>query len=129
MAQGCNRSRPFDDPNVAWVGMSVYREMIDYQNDEVADRDQSNDARVLERIQTSQEAQGDNQEHESSNPEVPVKQVRRVPVVANKAQDHSRHQVSDNDHVRNAHAKAFNGNCGIKNYRCVRVCYLRQGEE
>lgn len=63
--------------------------------------------------------------HESSNPEMSVDEESYSSSIFTEASDNARHQVSDNDQIADPYPKAFDGNCGIKDHSCIRICDLR----
>ena len=60
---------------------------------------------------------------------MPVQQEIILRFPSNKSLNHTGHQVSDNDEVADAHAKAFDGNGSVENDSGIRVRDLREGEE
>lgn len=71
--------------------------MVDHEDDQVADRDERNDAGILERVQSFQETQWNNNQHKGSDPEVPVDQERISIGVCVEAPHDARHQVANDD--------------------------------
>jgi hypothetical protein len=119
------RTLPGDEADVPIIRNLVCCKVVDDQNDEIANRNQGNHARVLERIEFLREAQRYNEEQEECRyPELALGQERITRLYAAKRFCHARHQVANDDHVRDANAKAFYGNGGIKHHGGVRVRYL-----
>lgn len=120
---------PVDNLHITSVLDGVRGEVVDHEDNQVADGDQRDEACVFERIQAPQEAQRYDDKHESRDPEVPVHQEGiRIRIRVESPHD-ARHQVADDDEVRHADSKAFYSNSGVKYNSGVGVGKLRQGEE
>lgn len=50
-------------------------------------------------------------------------------LASDKALNHSRHEISNNDEIAHTDSKAFNRNSSIENYGGVGISQLRQREE
>lgn len=118
-----------DNPNIVWAGVRVDRKVVDDQNDEISNRNQSNQTGILERVKPLEKAQWDNEKHKGSNPKVSVHQIRNPISGAVEAQGHSGHKVADNNHVGDPNPEALNRDSGVENDGRIGICQLRQGEE
>lgn len=98
-AQRLNWTRPVDNANIAGVSVRIGSEMVDDQDNEVANRDESNNAGVFERVEPAQEAERDDEKHKSSDPEVAVNKIGKVFSVVCDALHDARHQVANDDHI------------------------------
>lgn len=88
--------------------------MVDHEDDQISNRDERNETCVLERIQPSQEAQGNYNQHKSRDPKMPVNQEgRRIGVGVEPPHD-TRHQVANDNQVRNTDSEAFHCNGSIE---------------
>lgn len=81
-AQRLDWPGPLEDADVLGIGMGIGGKVVDDQHDEVPDRDQGDEAGVLERVQPPQKAQGYDEEHKGRYPKMPVDQVGKVSNVA-----------------------------------------------
>jgi len=61
--EGRNKTAPLDDSDYSSVGHSIsFAEVVDDQNDQVSNGDQCDNTRVLERIKTAKECEGNDNE-------------------------------------------------------------------
>jgi hypothetical protein len=121
---------PGDDTDIPVVRNLVCREVVDNQDDEVANRQQCHHARVLERIQALWKAQRyDKKDEENGYPESPIFQEWPTQVRTAKGFCNARHEITDDDHVRDANPEAFDGNGGIEHHGGIWVGDLGEREE
>jgi hypothetical protein len=64
-------------------------------------------------------------EHESSNPEMPVHQEVICWSVTNEALYHTWHQVTNDDEVTDPHSKTFYRDSSVENNGGIGICELR----
>lgn len=89
--------------------MRIDGEVVNDEDDQITDRNKGDDAGVFKRIETAEEAERDDEEHEGCDPKVSVDQIGYCIGVLIKAQHDTGHEISDNDHVGDADAKALDG--------------------
>lgn len=120
---------PFDDTNITRRGMRIDGEMIHHKHNQISDRHERDKTGVFERVKPSQEAEGNDEKHECRNPKVSVDQVRNPLRLVVESQHDAGHEIADDDHVGNGHAKALDGNGSVKDDGCLGIRDLRQGKE
>lgn len=129
-AQECHCTLRLEDAEGALVLQRFGAEMINHENDEVANGYQGNDAGIFERVESSKETQGNDEEHESRDPKVPVREVRSlIRDGAVEPEDNLGHEIADDDQVGNTHSEALDGDGGVEEDRGVRIRELGDGEE
>ena len=68
-------------------------------------------------------------EHEGSNPKVPVNQEVVVRGTTNETLNHTRHQIPDDYEIADANTKAFYSDCSVEYHSGIGVGELREGKE
>lgn len=136
--QGLNEAAPSDYPDHSSVRHSItLAKVVDYENHQVPNRNQSNHTGILERIEATKERKRNNNKpvivsnrgrqpreaylHEHCDPEMSVDKKWDSVSILIEASDDTRHQISDNDQIAHSNTKTFNGNCGIEYNRSIRV--------
>lgn len=121
---------PPNQANIPVVGDLISGKVVDNQNDEIANGNQGDHARVLQRIEPLREAErNDKDQEECRDPKFSVAQEVKARIESTKGFCHSRHKVANDDHVGHANSEALDGNRSIKYHSGIRVRDLRQGEE
>ena len=103
--------------------------MVDNQHDEVADGYERNNRCVLQRVESSEEGERYDDEHECGNPEMSIKHEWWQCTVILKTSHHSRHQVSNYDQIADTNSEAFDSDRSVEYDGGVGVCDLAEGEE
>jgi hypothetical protein len=119
------RTSPSKDTNLTTIRVSVGGEMIDDQDDKIANGYQGDETGILERIEPPEEAERDKDQHESSDPEMTINQEGELISSAVETPHDSWHQVANDDHIRDSDTKTFDGNSSIEDHGGVRIGDLR----
>lgn len=99
-AQGSHRSLPRYKPDGTPSTFVVHSKVVNHQDDQIPNRKQRHQARILERIQLLGEAQRDKEDDkEDRDPEPAVRQKVPASIPGPKRCGHGGHQITDNDHV------------------------------
>lgn len=128
-AQGLDGASPFNDANLTRVSVGVGSKVVDDEDNQVANGDEGDDAGVLERVETAQEAKRNDEQHKGGDPEMAIDEVGKVLGMVGQALHDTRHQVADDDHVGDADAEALDSNGEVEDDGGVGVGELGEGEE
>ncbi|KAH8712776.1 hypothetical protein HC256_005950 [Beauveria bassiana] len=128
-AQCLDGASPFNNANVAGVSVGISSKVVDNQDDQVADGDEGDDASVFERVEAAQEAEGNDKQHKSGDPEMAVDQVGKAFGMVGETLHDAGHQVANDDHVGDADAEAFYGDGEVEDDGSIGVGKLGEGEE
>lgn len=124
----------------------AFCKVVNDQDHEVANRNESNNTGVLERVKSSEERERNNNEpdcklggftrrqqldicsHESSNPEVSVQQVFSSRSVCETA-DNTWHEITNDDEITDADTETLDSDSSVEDDGSIGICDLTQSEE
>ena len=139
-AQRRSKASPVKESQFAIASFSIpFNEMYQHKHDKVSYSNECNETRVFQRVQTSEEGYGYDDEpmpsqklpspskesaHENSHPKVPVYQKSDTSVLLAERSNHAWHQVSNDDEIADTNAEAFDSNRRVEEESRRRVCHL-----